>query len=164
MESKSKAYATSPYPLLIMGILVLSVIYNCKRREDRIETFKAADYYLNLHDSVDYVGMQACRECHFLNYKSYLRTGMGQSFDTATPMKSAAVIGDDSVLYDAHADLYIRPFWRNDSLMVTEYRLEEGKKVHERTEYVNFVVGSGQHTNSHIFLSGRYAYQAPFTY
>ena len=39
-----------------------------------------------------------------------------------------------------------------------------GKLTHERIEKIDYIVGSGQHTNSHIFMSGQYAYQAPFTF
>ncbi len=120
--------------------------------------------YLNLDDSVEYVGMDVCKECHFDIYKTYLRTGMGMSYDTADKNKSAAVIGPDSILFDSYIDLHYKPYWDKDTLMINEYRLEGSNKTHSRLEKVNYVVGSGQHTNSHIFLSGQYAYQAPFTF
>ncbi len=150
--------------LFAVGIVFLLMVYNCQQKADRIARLAEARHYLNLDDSVEYVGMNACKECHYQIYQSYLRTGMGQSFDTATPQKSAAVIGKDSILHDPYANLYIKPYWQGDSLMVREYRKENGLVVHERTEYVDYIVGSGQHTNSHIHMSGRYAYQAPFTY
>lgn len=148
-----------------IGLLFVAVLLGCcNRPADRITQLKQAHEYLNLNDSVKYVGMNACKECHYLIYKSYLRTGMGLSFDTASPRKSAAVIGKDSVLYDPDLNIYIKPFWSGDSLMVKEYREQNGELVHERIELINYIVGSGQHTNSHIFLSGNYAYQIPFTY
>ncbi len=120
--------------------------------------------YLNLHDSVKYVGMHICKECHFDIYKTYLRTGMGMSFDTANKDKSAAVIGPDSILFDPYRNLHYKPSWDFDTLRIEEYRLNGGDKLHSRGEKVNYIIGSGQHTNSHIFLSGQYAYQAPFTF
>ena len=144
--------------------LILFFLWSCNHPSDRLSELKLANEYLNLNDSVEYVGMNTCRECHYLIYKSYIRTGMGMSFDTASPRKSASVIGTDSVLYDPKSNLHIKPFWYGDTLMVKEFRDVNGELVHERTEAVNYVVGSGQHTNSHIYLSGQYAFQAPFTY
>jgi len=120
--------------------------------------------YLNLHDSVEYMGMHVCKECHFTIYQSYIRTGMGLSFDNANKQKSVAVIGEDSILFDPYKNLYYKPFWKNDSLFVKEYRLENDKEIYSRTEKINYVVGSGQHTNSHFYLSGNYTYQVPVTY
>lgn len=120
--------------------------------------------YLNHADSVSYVGKEACRECHLQNYTTYLTTGMGLSFDTANPTKSASVIGPDSILYDAYKDLYYQPFWKGDTMKIREFRKLNGKVVYERIETVNYVVGSGDHTNSHMYRSGDYVYQVPFTY
>jgi predicted CXXCH cytochrome family protein len=161
---KNRALLHGKILLFPVGIVFLFMIYNCQRKEDRITRLTEARYFLNLDDSVEYVGMNACKECHYQIYRSYLGTGMGQSFDTASPRKSAAVIGEDSVIHDPYANLSIKPYWKGDSLMVREFREVNGMVVHERTEYVDYVVGSGQHTNSHIHMSGQYAYQAPFTY
>jgi len=93
-----------------------------------------------------------------------MRTGMGMSFDFATKSKSASVIGEDSVLHDIYKNLWYKPFWDGDTLKVKEFRKSGNKIIHEREEVVNYVVGSGQHTNSHIYLSNNYAFQIPFTY
>ena len=45
--------------------------------------------YLNLGDSAKYVGIQTCAQCHAEIYKSFVNTGMGQSFSAATRQKSA---------------------------------------------------------------------------
>jgi hypothetical protein len=144
-------------------VFILLSIQACSPNESR-KGFQEPGVYLNHNDTVKYVGKEACKECHILNYLNYLRTGMGLSFDTAHPRKSAAVIGPDSILYDPYKNQYYQPFWNHDTLFIKEYRLEGNDTVHQRIERVDYVVGSGQHTNSHIFLSGYYAYQAPFTY
>jgi hypothetical protein len=48
------------------------------------KTTENATTYLNLHDSVRYVGKQVCLSCHAGAHNSYLETGMGQSFGLAT--------------------------------------------------------------------------------
>jgi len=146
-----------------LGFILLIVLVSCNRR-DKFEEIRTAGRFQNLNDTVKYVGMHVCKGCHLNVYKQYIRTGMGQSFDTATPLKSAAVIGEDSMLYDSFKDLYYKPYWNNDSLKIKEFRKVDNQIAFERTEYVNFIIGSGQHTNSHIYLSGKYAYQVPFTY
>lgn len=120
--------------------------------------------FLNHHDSAQYVGMQVCRECHPLIFESYVRTGMGRSFGRATPAKSASIIGPDTLIYDSHKDLWYKPFWKGEKLMIMEFRLQEGDTVHQRTQQVDYIVGSGNHTNSHLFMLNGYAYQIPFTY
>jgi hypothetical protein len=148
---------------MLLIVPVAFTVWQCGTSSDEFQQSGRTDY-LNHHDSVRYVGTRECIECHYEIYQSYMKTGMGLSFGHATPAKSAAVIGEDSVLYDHDKDLYYKPFWHEDTLMVREYRIKNGRIVHERTETVHFVVGSGNHTNSHIYVSGEYAYQIPFTY
>ena len=45
-----------------------------------------------------------------------------------------------------------------------EFRLENGDTTHKRIEKINYIVGSGQHTNSHIIDINGYIYQAPITW
>ncbi|MCK9290607.1 MAG: tetratricopeptide repeat protein [Bacteroidales bacterium] len=120
--------------------------------------------YLNHHDSATYVGMRPCLECHYPIYESYMRTGMGRSFGRASPSKSDAVIGPDSVIYDPHTNFYYQPYWRDSILYVKEFRLEQHDTTHQRIEKVDFVIGSGNHTNSHIYSINGYLFQIPFTY
>src|SRR5207249_3228795 len=56
------------------------------------------------------------------------------------------------------------PFWNNDSLFFKEFRLSGKDTIYQRTENVNYIVGSGQHTNSHITDVNGYLYQAPMTF
>ena len=148
-----------------LNIFLFSMLLSCTftPQADTAEGV-AKSPYLNHHDSAYYTGKESCRDCHYQNYTSYLRTGMGRSFGLATPSKSASVIGPDSVIYDVFHDFFYKPFWRDTLLMVKEFRLEGKDTVHQRTEKVDYIVGSGHHTNSHIFMVNGYAYQIPFTY
>ena len=120
--------------------------------------------YLNLADSVDYVGAETCKSCHYDKHKTFSHTGMGLSFGLANRTKSSATFHKDSVLYDVHSDLYYHPLWKEDSLLVNEYRIANGDTVHKRTESAAYIIGSGQHTNSHISNENGYLHQLPFTY
>ncbi len=120
--------------------------------------------WLNHADSVAYVGIETCKTCHAGVHESFIQTGMGQSIGAADTAKSIAQINGDSVLFDPHRDLYYRPFWRGDSLWVEEFRLRGSDTSHRLVQKIDYVIGSGQHTNSHLYTSNAHFYQAPFTW
>ncbi|MFM7015387.1 MAG: cytochrome c3 family protein [Bacteroidota bacterium] len=131
-----------------------------KKQEDPL----ARTTYANLNDSVRYVGMETCKGCHSGVHATFIHTGMGQSFDVASRKKSSADFSNHPVVYDAYKNLSYTPFWENDSLYFREFRIEKGDTVYQRTEKIKYIVGSGQHTNSHIWESNGYLYQAPMTF
>lgn len=119
--------------------------------------------YLNHSDSAKYVGINTCKLCHQDIYNTFIKTGMGKSFDVASKTKSS---GDyhNSVIYDKIGDFYYKAFWQNDSLRFLEYRLQGRDTIYKRLETVNYIVGSGQHTNSHIQSVNGYLNQMPMTF
>ncbi len=120
--------------------------------------------YLNHNDSVKYVGMQQCRACHADIYNSFIETGMGKSFDLATPQKSSADFTKHHVVYDKFKNMYYHPYWKNNTMYIIEFRLEEKDTIYKRTEKVDYIIGSGQHTNSHLMNVNGYIYQLPLTW
>ncbi|HQV00174.1 MAG TPA: cytochrome c3 family protein, partial [Bacteroidia bacterium] len=119
--------------------------------------------YAGLNDTVQYVGMQTCKQCHAAIYNTFIETGMGQSFDVASKQKSSADFAH-ATIYDKHSDLYYHAAWQNNYLMFSEYRLQQHDTIHAHKQLINYIVGSGQHTNSHIYNNNGYLYQAPMTY
>ncbi len=119
--------------------------------------------YASLIDTVKYVGINACRQCHESIYQTFIHTGMGSSFDVASKKKTSAQF-EHSLIYDKYKDFYYKAYWENDSLKFLEFRLEGKDTVHKRIETVNYIVGSGQHTNSHIINTNGYLNQAPMTF
>lgn len=120
--------------------------------------------YLNLSDTVSYVGINTCKQCHADIYNTYMQTGMGQSFDVASHTKSKGNFENAKVLYDEFSNLYYKPLWKGDTLKLLEFRLQGKDTVYKRVQAVSYIVGSGQHTNSHIINVNGYLYQAPFTF
>lgn len=88
---------------------------------------------------------------------------MGKSFDHATRQKSSGDFTSARVS-DAFADFYYQSFWMNDSLFMLEYRRIKNDTVHKRLEQVNYIIGSGQHTNSHLQVVNGYVNQMPMTF
>ena len=120
--------------------------------------------FLNLHDSVKYVGKEACRSCHADIYDSFLETGMGRSFGLADLHRSKADWSGHELVYDEKLDLYYQAFTQDSALFVREFRLENGDTVHQRVVQISYIVGSGQHTNSHLMNINGFVYQMPMTY
>lgn len=141
----------------VLGLFIFLVACN-------ENTSTASTEFLNLHDSVQYVGMQQCRSCHSNVYDSYIHTGMGQSFDQASPQKSKATFGKHALVYDAQLDFYYKPYFKDSTLYILEFRLKGKDTIHQRIEKVDYIIGSGHHTNSHLINTNGYIHQAPITY
>ncbi|MBP6185443.1 MAG: tetratricopeptide repeat protein [Saprospiraceae bacterium] len=120
--------------------------------------------FLNLHDSVQYVGMETCRSCHANVYETFIQTGMGRSFGMANHRRSNAAFDNHSLVYDSISNFFYFPFLRDSSMYIREFRLDGLDTIHNRVERIDFIVGSGHHTNSHIIQSNGYLYQAPITF
>jgi Flp pilus assembly protein TadD len=103
-------------------------------------------------------------QCHSDKYETYIQTGMGMSLDTASRKKTSAAFTGHDVIYDEFKNLSYFPHWVNDSFFVTEFRISNRDTIYKRKEYVSWIVGSGQHTNSHLVNFKGYVYQAPVTF
>src|SRR5688572_18068858 len=146
--------------LLFCGLLFFIVIqFHCTNQEPAV-----SQQYASLDTNVSYVGMNACKECHVSIHETFIETGMGKSFEVASQSKSAAEFGNTHKIYDKHLDFWYKPYWENDSLKIMEYRLEDNDTVHKRTETVSYIIGSGQHTNSHLMNTNGYVNQMPMTF
>ncbi len=154
--------------LSFIGFIAIASAFFCNspQPQQAAATASGSSPWLNVYDTtVHYVGMQTCRGCHSEIYNNFIQTGMGQSFHTADREKSAADFRPGHALvYDKVLDFYYRPFFNGDSLYITEFRVEGKDTVHKRTERVSYIIGSGQHTNSHMWSSNGYIYQAPITF
>lgn len=152
--------------ITLSGISVAALVLFCNlfcdspSKENKNENLT----YLNHHDTVKYVGIQTCRACHNDIYNTFIETGMGQSFNVASHEKTAAQYGKHHVVYDKFSDLYYYPYWERDSMYIMEFRLQGKDTVHKRIEQVAYIIGSGQHTNSHLTNINGFVYQLPLTW
>lgn len=147
-----------------MTIIVLSMVY-CGSNNKTENSVNTNPYpYLNHNDTAHYVGMSQCKLCHQKIYDSFLQTGMGQSFAHASKQKSAGDFSKHIAIYDKYSDFYYYPYWDNDTMKIMEYRLSGKDTIHKRIENVDYIIGSGQHTNSHIHTTNGYLNQMPMTF
>ncbi|MFN5183609.1 MAG: pilus assembly protein TadD [Bacteroidota bacterium] len=148
--------------ILLFFIFFLS---GCSEKSVKNENTVVTDtnVYLNHSDSARYVGKAVCAGCHKDIYESFLQTGMGSSIDKATHSKSSAEF-INSKIYDSYSDFHYHAFWKNDSMFIREFRLKGKDTIFKRTEKIDFIIGSGHHTNSHLQFVNGYVNQAPMTY
>lgn len=161
-----KIFLKKTITFFLFAILILLMIKCGNNQDEKREplTTENKDPYLNHSDSAHYVGMGQCKLCHQSIYDSFIKTGMGQSFDHATKQKSSAKFEKHTVIYDNYSDFYYHPFWDGDSMKIMEFRLKGKDTVYKRIEKVDYIVGSGQHTNSHIQSVNGYLNQMPMTF
>lgn len=150
--------------LLAVSWLVLQRCGPVSSSDQKMADRQVGERYLNLYDSAGYVGKEVCGSCHAGIYSSFMQTGMGRSFGPANIIHSRADWDGQHVVYDSLNDLHYLPFRIDSSLFLREFRLQGGDTVHNRVEQISYVVGSGQHTNSHLISIGGYLYQMPATY
>ncbi len=146
--------------VIFLALLLIWLFSFCKKTS--ITTTDSP--FRNVRDSIAYVGMATCASCHANVHETFQHTGMGRSFDLATLQKTIAKFGPQAVVYDSLRNFYYHPFFKDSVMYVLEYRLENGDTTHHRLEKISYIVGSGQHTNSHIINENGYIYQAPITW
>ena len=81
-------------------ILILSITFfvlKCGSSTDTRQEVSASESktYKNLDSNVKYVGITACKQCHYDKYETFIETGMGKSFDKANKTKSSAKFSHD---------------------------------------------------------------------
>ena len=155
-----KGVSISVILLFFAGIIFSSVFCN-QAKETKTAV---AETYLNHSDTAKYTGMQTCRACHNDIYETFIETGMGKSFGAATREKSSAKFTGHDVVYDKFRDFYYQPFWAGNTFYIKEYRLKNSDTVYSREEKVDYIIGSGQHTNSHLMEENGYFTQMPLTF
>ena len=89
--------------------------FACKGRVEPVSE------YLNLHDSVAYVGKESCMQCHYDIYQSYMQTGMGQSIALSSKEKSASIFDENAVVKDLYSGFLYHPYWDGDTLFLKEF-------------------------------------------
>ena len=145
-----------------VGILVLFyLLIYCNQSKPNIVSHNS---YRNLDPKAKYVGTEACIGCHANIYETYKNTGMGLSFADATLEKSAADFRNYNVVYDSLTNFFYHPYFKEDSFFIKEFRILDTDTIFQRIQYIDYIIGSGQHTNSHLFQENGYLYQAPITY
>ncbi|TNE27325.1 MAG: tetratricopeptide repeat protein [Bacteroidetes bacterium] len=151
--------------LIIIAIFSLGIfLAQCDFSSDKPSEVKAELTWRNHADSVKYMGMETCSSCHADIRHTFVHTGMGSSFGPANKEKAHYDWNGSVVIHDEESNLSYKPYFYGDQLMVLEFRLDGVDTVHKRIQKIDYIIGSGQHTNSHIYNVNGFLYQAPFTF
>jgi len=118
--------------------------------------------YLNVYNDIEYVGINTCKQCHMDIYNTFIKNGMGKSFNVAQKEFSSADFKHP--IFDSILGFHYFPEWIDNELFLNEYQLKFNDTVFSLKTKIDYIVGSGNHTNSHIINSNGYLYQAPFTF
>ncbi|MEZ4829680.1 MAG: tetratricopeptide repeat protein [Bacteroidia bacterium] len=122
------------------------------------------DTFLNLDPKVKYTGTQSCQPCHKKIYQSFIETGMGKSLYRPDTSRVIESFGPDAVTTDPKSDFAYFPFWLGGEMLVREFRLSGKDTIYQRTEKVDYVVGSGHQTRSYLMERNGYLYEFPITW
>ncbi len=141
------------YYAFFLLIFLLPFLQFCKKETPEYKALQAK-----------YVGKEVCMSCHADVWKTFQHTGMGRSFGKATRKKSSAIFGEHIVIYDSVGKFHYKPFWEKDTLKVLEFRLKDKDTIHKLIFPVHYIIGSGQHTNSHLYQVNGYLFQVPATF
>ncbi len=115
-------------------------------------------------EPVAYTGRESCQPCHQKVYESFIETGMGRSLYRPDPAKAIERFASDEVVFDPQLNLYYRAFWKEGSMWMEEFRLENEDTTHYRAEAVEYVVGSGHQTRSYLLEQDGWMYEMPLTW
>lgn len=88
---------------------------------------------------------------------------MGKSLRYAVKSNSDADF-THAHIYDSFSDFNYSAFLKRDSIYIKEYRLNKQDTIFMMIKKIDYVIGSGQHTNSHLYTINGYLYQAPMTF
>jgi tetratricopeptide (TPR) repeat protein len=154
------------FTCLFISSISLIAFFNidCNSHQEKKSNNVTVSPYLNHGDTAKYVGINTCKNCHTNIYETFIETGMGKSFDNASKLKTAALFGSNISIYDKYADFYYHPYFVGDTMKIMEFRLNNKDTVYKRIETVNYIIGSGQHTNSHMMMRNGYVTQMPMTF
>src|ERR1041385_5922158 len=65
-----------PCSFFLLTCFITLLFIQCGEKKE-----SAIPLYASLNDTVKYVGMQMCRQCHADKFETFMHTGMGMSFD-----------------------------------------------------------------------------------
>ena len=146
-------------------LVVLLVVCGCSSRTSEVETADSSNTkYASLGSTAEYVGISVCQSCHSNVYDTFIEAEMGRSFRVGMLSNSDADFDNPEAVYDTTANLYYQAFHKNDEIFLREFRLAGSDTVYSRVEKIDYIVGSGQHTNSHIMEENGFLYQMPITW
>jgi hypothetical protein len=119
--------------------------------------------YRNIRTGVDYVGDEACRQCHSAKYETFKKTGMGRSMSRAALAPGAS---QNPVTLDMQKDGRVYSvFFKDGKMLHSETQFDAGRKpIFTETHQVAYSVGSGGHGRSYLIERDNFLFLSPLSF
>jgi len=119
--------------------------------------------YLNTRPGVEYVGDEACRQCHLSKYESFKKTGMGRSM--SRPRAGDGAFSKPATLHSEADGRTYSVFVENGKVFHREAQWDASHKpVFTETHEVAYSVGSGNHGQSYLIERGDQLFISPISF
>ncbi len=117
---------------------------------------------LNLDPSVKYVGEAECRQCHFEQYATSSRTGMGRAFYPLTPAEIVEDFTTHNEFVVEASGLHYRMVQRDGKFYQQQFMLDSrGRETAFDEREMVWVIGSNRHSRSYVTVLDDKLFQAP---
>lgn len=126
----------------------------------------ASTQYLNTLPGVSYVGSSACAGCHKQVYENYIHSDMAQALSLPTKQRLESLhIPIPATVFDKTLNRYFKVFIDASGLCQTVYWFDKnGKTLHQETEKVKYLMGTGKNGIGSVVQRGSYLFQAPLAF
>ena len=114
--------------------------------------------------SDQYVGSQACANCHEEIYAKYLQTGMGRSVVRVTPewVNGQRISGS---VEDKNNQLQFEVYGQDGKLYQSEHQSgADGKEIFRDTHELEWIIGAGENGFGGLLRQGAHLFQAPLSF
>lgn len=120
--------------------------------------------FVNLSPEVQYTGDASCQSCHQKIYDSYKETGMGRALYRPDTSEIIETFGQEAIVFDPFSQYYYLPFYQKNEFFIKEFQLSGTDTTYQRTEKIDYIVGSGHQTRSYLLERNGYLYEVPITW
>ena len=147
-------------------VLVVCAIAGCSRPSNQaVERSDEPQLpFRNLAAETEFVGDDACFNCHETQYRGYKEHGMANSLFELTAETWTEEL-DGSTVFDSTLGYYYTIFETDGEYFQEEYRLNDaGEKNHSRIREMQYVMGSGISARSYFVWENGWFFQLPITW
>ncbi|MFN3950854.1 MAG: hypothetical protein ACK4KT_00465 [Thermaurantimonas sp.] len=152
------------YLIVLLPLASGWMYLSCQKFRSEPSVEDIGSLFWSMGDTLRYVGINVCKDCHYDIFSTYIHTGMGSSFGIADTSKSAIPLQGVSPVYDPNTQFYYLPFFDKNRLKLLEFKLRGEDTIYRNLKEITYIIGSGHHTNSHLINCDGYLFQAPITY
>ena len=149
--------AGASLPLLVFALVA------CGAPVEETPPAEASEIHLlNLDPEVDYVGQETCRQCHFEQFSTSSKTGMGRAFYPMTPEEVVEDFTADNEFVIEASGLHYRMLEHDGRFYQRQFMLDsKGREVAVDVREMVYVIGSNRHSRSYVTLIDDKFFQNP---